>query len=126
MAYFQGDEIRRLIENWAAWSGDGAVLYGVSPIAWSEDQYARREARSNGNVVKVVGVDASLTNDALGDMPGKFAKALKLYYLSSLTAGIIARTHFHCSPRKYYYLVAEAHPEFWHHFQKRRQSTWTK
>lgn len=113
------------MENWRAWSGDGAgAIYSVSPIAWSDEQYAKREARAFGNVVKVIGIDASLTDDALKDMPAKFAKALKFYYLSSLTAEIIARTHFQCSPRKYYYLVAEAHPEFWHHFQTRRKRSW--
>lgn len=121
MAYYQADEIRRLIENWASWSGDGAgQVYATSPIAWSDEVYAKREARLSGPVVKVIGIDASITHDTLGDMDPKLAKALKLYYLSSLTSETIARQYFRCGRRTYYRLVELSHPEFWTHYTTRK------
>lgn len=121
MAYYQADEIKRLIENWASWSGDGAgQIYSTSPIAWNEETYAKREARMSGPVVKVIGVDASITQDTLQDMDARLAKALKLYYLSSLTSETIARQYFRCGRRTYYRLVELAHPDFWNHYTTRK------
>lgn len=121
MAYYQAEEIQRLIENWASWSGDGAgQVYATSPIAWTDDIYARREARMSGPIVKPIALDASITQGALGDMDQKHAKALKLYYLSSLTSETIARQYFRCGRRSYYRLVELAHPEFWTHYTTRK------
>lgn len=126
MAYYQADEIRRLIENWASWTGDGAgQVYSTSPIAWTDEAYAKREARA-GFVVKVIGVDAQLAHEALQDMDAKHAKALKLYYLSPLTAETVARKYFRCGRRTYYYLVERAHPEFWSCYCTRKDRSATR
>lgn len=122
--YYQRDEIRRLIENWKAWYGDGAgQVYSISPIAWSEEIYAKREAMMSGPVVKAIGIDASITDGALKDMDLKHSKALKLYYTSDLTADRICREHFSgkIKARTFWYYVARAHLEFWDAYQRRRK-----
>lgn len=115
MMHPQQDEIRRLVENWAMWTGDqkGAV-YSVSPIAWTEMAYAKLEVnRSRIDVIKPIGADAQLTGEALAAMGAREARALKAYCLSSLTAEMIAREHLRCSTRTYQQLVAQAHSDFW-------------
>lgn len=121
MIHPKQDEIQRLVENWAAWTGDqkGAV-YSVSPIAWSEAAYARSEAsRSRLYVIKPIGAEAQLTGEALAGMAPREARALKVYCLSALTAELAAREHLKCSRSAYLLLVARGHDAFWNGYQDR-------
>lgn len=124
MIHPHADEIRRLVENWAAWTGDAkGAVYSVSPIAWTEEAAARREASSSRlYVIKPIGADAQLTGDTLAAMIPRLAKALKVYCLTSLTAEMAAREHLRCSRRTYFDLVVRAHDAFWNGYQERRRS----
>lgn len=117
------DEIRRLIENWAAWTGDAkGAVYSVSPIAWSEAAYARTEAsRSRLYVIKPIGAEAQLTGETLAAMVPREARALKVWCLSALTAEMAAREHLHCSTRTYDLLVSRALDSFWNGYHDRKR-----
>lgn len=121
MIHPQQDEIRRLVENWAAWTGDGkGEVYSISPIAWSEAAYARTEAaRARLYVIKPIGAEAQLTGETIAAMQSRLARALKVYCLTSLTAAMAAREYLHCSRRCYFDLVARAHDAFWNGYQER-------
>lgn len=121
MIHPQHDEIRRLIENWAAWTGDhkGAV-YATNPIAWTNEAYARLEAsRSRVNVIKPIGAEAQLTGEALADIDGREGMALKAYHLSSLPRVQLAREYLRCGVRTFECLVLRAHSSFWEAYRKR-------
>jgi hypothetical protein len=126
MRHPKEDEIRRLVENWAAWTGDQAgAVYSVSPIAWDEATYARREAaHARPYVVKSIGVDAQLTGEALAAMVPREARALKCFCLSSLTAAMVAREHMHCSVRTYDVLVNRGLSAFWELYSAREREAW--
>lgn len=115
------DEIRRLVENWAAWTGDAkGAVYATSPIAWTEEAYTRREvSRSQLYVIKPIGAEAQLTGEALAAMAPREARALKAWCLSSLTADMAAREYLHCSRRTYDLLVSRALDAFWNAYQAR-------
>lgn len=121
MTHPHADEIRRLVENWAAWTGDQkGQVYGTCPIAWTDVDYAKLEQRrSRTNVIKPIGAEAQLTGEALAAMPGREARAIKAYYLSSLPAVQVAHEYFRCARRTYDTLVMRGHSSFWCAYQER-------
>ncbi len=123
--YYKADEIRRLIENWAAWTGDGkGRVYSTSPIAWDELHAAIREQqRARTAVIRPIGAEAQVTGEVLLAMAGKWSRALKYHYTSSLTADMIARDYLHCSRRTFFSILSEAHPDFWQRYSDRLQSS---
>lgn len=124
MIHPQQDEIRRLVENWAAWTGDrkGAV-YSTCPLCWTEAEYERRETRlARTDVIKPIGAEAQLTGEVLAVMDRRESKALQAYYTRFETAETIARKYLHCSRRTYYALVLRAHSAFWDGYQERRRT----
>lgn len=123
MIHPKQDEIRRLIENWQAWTGDGkGAVYSTSPIAWTDEAYGKLEQRrSQVNVIKPIGAEAQLTGETLVAMPAREARALKAYYLSSMTAQLIAREYLRCSRRTFVTLVARGHSSFWELYLARKR-----
>jgi hypothetical protein len=83
--------------------------------------YAMREANlSRTYVIKSIGADAQLTGDALAAMVPRESRALKVYYLSSITAAMAAREYLRCSERTYRTLVSGAHSSFWNLYCTRK------
>lgn len=124
MIHPQQDEIRRLVENWAAWTGDAkGAVYAVNPIAWTEAMYASaEERRARTNVIRPIGAEAQLTGEALSAMDKREARALKVYYTSSLTVEMAAAELMHCSKRTFQILVARAHSAFWEAYLALKES----
>lgn len=121
MAFYKEDEIRLLIENWFAWTGDRkGEVSGTSPIAWTDEDYMPREERqSRVNVIRPIGAEAQLTGEALAKMDPRESLALRKRYTSSLTQALIAKKYLKCSTSTLERLLERAHPAFWQLYSDR-------
>lgn len=124
MIHPQQDEIRRLIENWAAWTGDSkGAVYSTCPLCWTEAEYERRETRlARTDAIKPIGAEAQLTGEVLRAMDRREARALQAYYTRFETAETLARRYLRCSKSTFHRLVLRAHSDFWERYQERRRT----
>lgn len=109
MAYYEEDEVRRLITNMAQWSGDGASV-GASASNW-EREVVDGGWRSDFKI-PALGIDVPPTKEALKRIGEYLAAPLCVYYLSSLTFEMQAREILSCAKSTYHSRLERGHLAF--------------
>lgn len=124
MAYHEEDQVARLILNWDRWKGD-KPLKGTGSM-WAELQIAerdlKREFRSNFGRFEALGVEAALTQEALGFMVSGHRVALLTYHMSSLTFEMQAIEIVRVHKSTYHRRLERAHFEFMDGFESRKRA----
>jgi hypothetical protein len=112
MAYYEHEEVRRLITNLAMWRGEGESVSGCGGM-WARAQTARgtRESWRSDFRIPAIGVDAAPTKEALELIGGTLSEALFTYYLSSLTFEMQA-ADLGCAKSTYHQRLEVAHLQF--------------
>ena len=125
MAYYQEDEVRRLITNVAMWCGDGESVSGCGGMWAQVARSARQQWRSDFRI-PAIGIDALPTKDALEFIGESLSSALMVYYLSSLTFEMQAREILGIAKSTYHQRLEVGHPLFMNAYreavEKRRPS----
>jgi hypothetical protein len=111
MAYYEEDEVRRLITNVVMWNGDGESVSGCGGMWARVIQAARQQWRSDFRI-PALGYDALPTKDALELIGETLSSALMVYYLSSLTFEMQAREILGVAKSTYHQRLEVAHPVF--------------
>jgi hypothetical protein len=117
MAYYEEEEVRRLITNMAMWTGDGESPGGCGGM-WARVTSEQRLQWRSDFRIPAIGVDALPTKDALELIGPSLAAALCTYYLSSLTFEMQAREILHISKSTYHQRLEVGHPLFMNAFRE--------
>lgn len=122
MSYYQQEEVRRLIENYVAWRGDGVVHGPRGCIMARALSSIRRELDPRGTFPVTLGIDAGYTGAALQRLTGKLRAALLTYYTSELTFLRQARDVLHVNRSTYHRRLEDAHVRFMRAYRDEREA----
>jgi hypothetical protein len=111
MAYHREEEVRRLIENYACWMGDGVVQSRRGCIVLRALRGIRC-AMGEAELPNTLGIEAGHTQAALNRLAMELHQALMVFHTSDLTFELQARQRARCSKSTYHRRLAEAHPLF--------------
>lgn len=111
MAYYEEDEVRRLITNLAQWSGDGVAIRSSSST-WGAIAREIRAGWRSSFILPALGIDAAPTASALEKIGERLAKPLWTYYTSSLTFDMQADDIMGIAKSTYHRRLEEAHIAF--------------
>lgn len=120
MAYYQEDEVHRLITNMRQWSGDGAPIRSAASVWDSIRREVRRSWRSSFTL-PTLGIDVTPATEALEAIGATMAQALVAFHTSSLSFEQQAREICHCAKSTYHTRLDMAHVLFMNAYGEKKQ-----
>jgi hypothetical protein len=116
MAYYEADEVGRLICNLAQWNGDSPIRSASS--AWNSIAREVRSSWRSSFEIPVVGIDTGPTATALERIGETFSSALWTYHLSSLGFEDQARLILGIAKSTYHARLELGHMQFINAFRE--------
>jgi hypothetical protein len=123
VAYYEEDQVHRLITNLAQWKGDGVGVPGCGQL-WDEEKInardTNREWRSSFRI-PAIGIDAEITERTLARLEPIHRAAVWIYHTSSLTFELQAKERMSMAKSTYHQKLVEGHSLFMDAYTEERE-----